>query len=174
MAGLAAALQVDIGEEPGLGRQTVAALHFAGGEVMAEAFKQALVAVAILAVLPFVPMGDEPVTRVTFIAIFSFIALSTAVNGVAWNTWMQGAVPLRVRGKFFGRRNRLLYISLLAFLFAAIIRVAQGSATVAMITGATATAAAVATGVNTTGPTGCTAAGNKTATSAAGTSHHAA
>lgn len=72
-----------------------------------------------VAVMPFVPMHDDPVTRTIFIAIFSFIALSTAINGVAWNTWMQAAVPLRVRGKFFGRRNRLLYISLLAFLFAA-------------------------------------------------------
>jgi len=74
---------------------------------------------AFIAVVPLMPAGDHAVTQVTFIAIFSFIALSTAINGVAWNTWMQGAVPLRLRGKFFGRRNRLLYISLLGFLFAA-------------------------------------------------------
>jgi len=73
----------------------------------------------LIGVVPFLPSGDHAATRVTFIAIFSFIALSTAINGVAWNTWMQGAVPLRLRGKFFGRRNRLLYISLLGFLFAA-------------------------------------------------------
>ncbi len=73
----------------------------------------------LVAVMPFLPMQDDPVTRASFIAIFSLIALSTAINGVAWNTWMQAAVPLRVRGKFFGRRNRLLYISLLVFLFAA-------------------------------------------------------
>ncbi len=74
---------------------------------------------AFVAVLPFVPTGDDPVTRITFIAIFSVIALSTAINGVAWNSWMQSVVPLRVRGKYFGTRNRLLYISLLGFLFAA-------------------------------------------------------
>lgn len=74
---------------------------------------------AFIGVIPFMPAGDHASTRVTFIAIFSFIALATAVNGVAWNTWMQGAVPLRLRGKFFGRRNRLLYISLLGFLFTA-------------------------------------------------------
>ena len=74
---------------------------------------------AFVAVLPFVPTGDHAATRTTFIVIFSIIALSTAINGVAWNSWMQGAVPLRLRGKFFGGRNRLLYISLLAFLFAA-------------------------------------------------------
>jgi MFS family permease len=74
---------------------------------------------AFAAVLPFLPMQDDPVTRTTFIVIFSVIALSTSINGVAWNSWMQGAVPLRLRGKYFGVRNRLLYISLLGFLFAA-------------------------------------------------------
>lgn len=74
---------------------------------------------AFAAVLPFVPMEDDPVTRTTFVVIFSVIALSTSINGVAWNSWMQGAVPLRLRGKYFGTRNRLLYISLLGFLFAA-------------------------------------------------------
>lgn len=71
---------------------------------------------AFAAVLPFVPMEDDPVTRTTFVVIFSVIALSTSINGVAWNSWMQGAVPLRLRGKYFGTRNRLLYISLLGFL----------------------------------------------------------
>jgi MFS family permease len=86
---------------------------------IASAWMHVLGWLAFVAVLPFLPTGDHSLTRTAFIVIFSFIALSTAINGVAWNTWMQGAVPLRLRGKFFGRRNRLLYISLLGFLFAA-------------------------------------------------------
>ncbi len=86
---------------------------------IASAWMHVIGWLAFVAVMPFVPQGDDSTTVITFVAIFSFIALSTAINGVAWNGWMQEAVPLRIRGKFFGRRNRLLYISLLAFLFAA-------------------------------------------------------
>ncbi len=70
---------------------------------------------ALAIALPFIPHGDPG--RGIFIAIFSVIALATAIQGVSWNGWMQAVVPHRLRGKYFGRRNRLLYVSMLAFLF---------------------------------------------------------
>jgi MFS family permease len=67
-------------------------------------------------VLPFIPQADTPLTRSVFIIGFSIISLASAINGVAWNGWMQGVVPPRLRGKYFGARNRLLYVSMIAFL----------------------------------------------------------
>jgi MFS family permease len=67
-------------------------------------------------VLPFIPQADTPLTRNVFIIGFSVISLASAINGVAWNGWMQGVVPPRLRGKYFGVRNRRLYVSMIAFL----------------------------------------------------------
>lgn len=67
--------------------------------------------------LPFIgeaSAGKEPI----LIAIFSIIAFATAICGVSWNSWMQSVIPPRLRGKYLGRRNRLLYISMLVFLLA--------------------------------------------------------
>ncbi len=66
--------------------------------------------------LPFIPKADTPLTLWVFIGGFSIISLASAINGVAWNGWMQEVVPARLRGKYFGVRNRLLYISMIVFL----------------------------------------------------------
>lgn len=66
--------------------------------------------------LPFIPTGDTATTRWVFIIGFSIISLASSINGVAWNGWMQDVVPARLRGKYFGVRNQLLYVSMLVFL----------------------------------------------------------
>ncbi|MFI5357217.1 MAG: MFS transporter [Opitutales bacterium] len=71
---------------------------------------------ALTVALPFIPVGDTLPTRLVFIAGFSIVSLASAINGVAWNGWMQGVVPPRLRGKYFGIRNRLLYVSMIVFL----------------------------------------------------------
>lgn len=72
------------------------------------------------AVLPFLMEflpRDQPERAATaFIAWFFVASCFSAVAGVAWNAWVQEWVPARVRGKYFGRRNRLLQISVLLFL----------------------------------------------------------
>ena len=73
---------------------------------------------ALLVALPFLPPGEKPVTVAVFIITFSLVALSSAINGVAWNAWMQQCIPVRLRGKYFGVRNRLLYLSLVGFMLA--------------------------------------------------------
>lgn len=66
--------------------------------------------------LPFLPTSETTLTLTVFIIGFSVISLASALNGVAWNGWMQDVVPTRLRGKYFGMRNRLLYVSMIAFL----------------------------------------------------------
>jgi hypothetical protein len=74
--------------------------------------------VALLLALPFLPHRESAVTLWVFIAALSLVALSSAINGVSWNAWMQECIPVRLRGKYFGFRNRLLYLSLMLFLLA--------------------------------------------------------
>ena len=72
----------------------------------------------LLLALPFLPRSESPLTLTIFIAAFSIVALASAINGVAWNAWMQECIPVRLRGKYFGFRNRLLYLSLVVFMLA--------------------------------------------------------
>ncbi|MFM1851628.1 MAG: hypothetical protein RIS54_1312 [Verrucomicrobiota bacterium] len=83
----------------------------------------------LTAALPFLPQQDTPITLWTFIVGFSIISLSSAINGVAWNGWMQEVVPARLRGKYFGVRNRLLYVSMITFLLSVsgLLALMQGS-----------------------------------------------
>jgi len=72
--------------------------------------------VALLLALPFLPPSQNTLTVTVFIVAFSIVALSAAINGVAWNAWMQECIPVRLRGKYFGFRNRLLYLSLVVYM----------------------------------------------------------
>lgn len=74
--------------------------------------------IILLLALPFLPRSAIAVTVAVFIGTFSIVALSSAINGVAWNAWMQECIPVRLRGKYFGFRNRLLYLSLVVFMLA--------------------------------------------------------
>ncbi len=73
---------------------------------------------ALLVAMPFLPRSESPLTLIVFGVTFSLVALSSAINGVAWNAWMQECIPVRLRGKYFGFRNRLLYLSLVVFMLA--------------------------------------------------------
>ncbi len=74
---------------------------------------------SLVFLLPFVPKTDPVAGGWWLIAWFFVTSMFIAVAGVAWNSWVQDWVPARVRGKFFGRRNRLLQLSTLAFLLTA-------------------------------------------------------
>ena len=66
--------------------------------------------------LQALPPGDSA-TAARWIAIWFLVtSLFGAVNGVAWNEWVQGWVPARLRGKYFSRRNRMLAFSTITFL----------------------------------------------------------
>src|SRR5258708_11539869 len=75
---------------------------------------------AVLAVLLGLIPRDQPALAARwFIGWFFVSSCFAAVAGVTWNTWIQEWVPARLRGKYFGRRNRFLQISVLTFLLVA-------------------------------------------------------
>lgn len=76
-----------------------------------------MVAWAALAVmLGHMPI-DDPVTSGRWLAIWYFVSsFGASLAGVGWNSWIQEWVPARLRGKYFGQRNRLLSLSTLVFL----------------------------------------------------------
>lgn len=74
---------------------------------------------ALVPLLPLLPHDRPEACGWWLIAWFFVSSVLIAVAGVAWNSWVQEWVPARIRGKYFGRRNRLLQVGTLAFLLAA-------------------------------------------------------
>ncbi len=66
--------------------------------------------------LEYVPRDRPDVAGWVFIGWFFVSSIFAALAGVTWNAWIQEWVPARLRGKYFGHRNRLLQISVLTFL----------------------------------------------------------
>jgi MFS family permease len=59
---------------------------------------------------------DDPVGTGRFLLIWVFVAsLFNAVLAVVWNGWMHDLVPGRLRGRYFGQRNRFCQGSTLVF-----------------------------------------------------------
>ena len=75
--------------------------------------------IALAVGLPWIPRSDPVQAGRWLMAWFLISSLFAAVNGVAWNSWTQEWVPVRLRGKFFGRRNRFVQFSALSFLLVA-------------------------------------------------------
>jgi MFS family permease len=72
--------------------------------------------VALAALLSFIPPDRPDLAARWLIAWFFVSSVFGAFAGVSWNAWIQEWVPARIRGKYFGRRNRFLQISTLTFL----------------------------------------------------------
>ncbi|TAG33766.1 MAG: MFS transporter [Verrucomicrobia bacterium] len=74
---------------------------------------------AFCVMLNFLPEND-PAAAGLWVGIWFFISsFCSSIAGVSWNAWVQEWVPQRLRGKYFGRRNRLLQFSTLSFLLLA-------------------------------------------------------
>jgi MFS family permease len=69
--------------------------------------------------LDVIPRDRPDVAARWFIGWFFVSSIFGALAGVTWNAWIQEWVPARLRGKYFGRRNRVLQVSLLSFLLGA-------------------------------------------------------
>ncbi len=69
---------------------------------------QALCWTTISVMLAFLPLNRPEVSGQWFIALFTVSAAITSFIGVSWASWVQEWIPVRLRGKYFGRRNRLL------------------------------------------------------------------
>jgi MFS family permease len=79
----------------------------------------ALAWIAFWVMLGFLP-ADDPVAAGLWIGLWFFVSsFCASIMGVSWNAWVQEWVPARLRGKYFGRRNRLLQFSSLSFMLLA-------------------------------------------------------
>ncbi len=73
----------------------------------------------LVVMLAYMPV-DDPVRSGHWLAVWYFVSsFAASLAGVAWNSWIQEWVPARLRGKYFGQRNRLLSLSTLTFLLVA-------------------------------------------------------
>ncbi len=79
---------------------------------------QALCWMALAVMLPFLPTNDPETSGRWFIVLFAVSAAITSMNGVSWMSWVQEWIPMRLRGKYFGRRNRVLQSAQILFLLA--------------------------------------------------------
>lgn len=71
---------------------------------------------ALALLLGLIPRDSPELAARCFIGWFFVTSAFGAIAGVSWNAWIEDWVPARVRGKYFGRRNRFLQISTLVFL----------------------------------------------------------
>lgn len=74
----------------------------------------------LAAVLPFLPTDDPSGVARMFVMFFAVSSLSQAFLGVGWTSWVRVWVPARLRGKYFGGRNRWLNLGTVAFLLLAL------------------------------------------------------
>ena len=80
---------------------------------------QALCWAGLAVMLSFLPLNRPETSGHWFLAFFAVSAAITSLTGVSFASWIQEWMPVRVRGKFFGRRNRLLQVAQVGFLLAA-------------------------------------------------------
>ena len=83
---------------------------------VAASLLQALCWGVMAVMLSFLPVDEPEISGRWFVAFFAISAALTALASVSWMSWVQEWVPLRLRGKYFGRRNRLLQVSQITFL----------------------------------------------------------
>ena len=75
---------------------------------------------AVLAVmLSFLPTDHPETSGRWFLAVFAASAAITSLAGVSWMSWVQEWIPVGLRGKYFGRRNRVLQSAQILFLLSA-------------------------------------------------------
>lgn len=71
---------------------------------------------ALAVALSFLPTDAPAISGPWFIALFTVSAAVTAFTGVSWISWIQEWVPRRLRGKYFGTRNRLMQLAQVVFI----------------------------------------------------------
>ncbi|MBK1856970.1 MFS transporter [Cerasicoccus arenae] len=73
----------------------------------------------LAAVLGYLPPEDSKSAGQVFLIFFSLAALSQSLAGVGWTAWVQQWTPTKVRGAYFGNRNRQISIATVGFLLIA-------------------------------------------------------
>jgi MFS family permease len=83
---------------------------------VASALTQAAAWAALAVAVGRLPLDEPDANGRWFLLILTVSAVATAMAGVSWTSWIQEWVPLRIRGKYFGLRNRLNQVAQLLFL----------------------------------------------------------
>ncbi|WP_309399194.1 MFS transporter [Cerasicoccus maritimus] len=73
----------------------------------------------LCAVLGFLPPDDAKAAGQVFLIFFMLAALSQSLASVGWTAWVQQWTPTKIRGSYFGNRNRLISIVTVGFLLIA-------------------------------------------------------
>lgn len=66
--------------------------------------------------LPFLSFQNPALAGLFFLLFFALSSILAAVVGVSWTSWIQEWIPGKVRGKYFGNRNRIITFGSIAFL----------------------------------------------------------
>jgi MFS family permease len=83
---------------------------------VASSSLQAACWATLAVVIAFLPLNDPHLSGRWFLSLLIVSAGVSAFTGVSWTSWVQEWVPTRLRGKYFGQRNRLLQLSQIIFL----------------------------------------------------------
>jgi len=87
--------------------------------VLWTGFLNALVWLAFALALQWLPPDDARFSARVLFAVLIFISASASINGVCWMSWIQEWIPNRLRGKYFGRRNRIIGLTTVIFTWVA-------------------------------------------------------
>jgi MFS family permease len=74
----------------------------------------------LAAALPYLPTGEASGVANLFLIFFLLASVSQSFLGVGWTSWVKDWVPTRLRGQYFGQRNRWLSVSTVLFLLLAL------------------------------------------------------
>lgn len=69
--------------------------------------------------LPYIPHDGSWPAVVFMISLFGASSFAFAIVNISWTSWVQEWLPKRSRGKYLGRRNRILQCGTVLFLIAA-------------------------------------------------------
>ena len=73
----------------------------------------------LAATLPYIPHDGTWPAVVFMISLFGASSFAFAIINISWTSWIQEWLPKRSRGKYLGRRNRILQCGMVLFLIVA-------------------------------------------------------
>ncbi|TVP76248.1 MAG: MFS transporter [Puniceicoccaceae bacterium] len=70
--------------------------------------------------IAFLPLDQPDQAGLFFAILYGTISITSSLMGIAWTAWVGDFVPAQLRGRYFGKRNRLTSVSTIAFMLLSI------------------------------------------------------